>query len=49
MMHSRPSSSADEKLPAEYAKAETLGKSGNCKKYQKHCPFNVLDAFSKMF
>lgn len=44
----RPSSSADEKLPSEYTKAESYGKSGNCRKYEKHCGFNILDLFSKL-
>jgi hypothetical protein len=44
----RPSSSSEENLPPEYEKAESLGRSGDCRKYQKYCLFNVLDVFSKI-
>jgi hypothetical protein len=43
-----PSSSMDENLPPEYAKAEKFGLAGKCQKYAKKCSFSALDLISKI-
>ncbi|EAT39491.1 AAEL008711-PA [Aedes aegypti] len=41
-----PSHSKDEKLPAEFYRAEKLGANHDCGKYHKHCPKSLLDIIS---
>ncbi|XP_062555394.1 uncharacterized protein LOC134220365 [Armigeres subalbatus] len=41
-----PSHSIDENLPREFYKAEELGFYGDCSKYKKYCPRDVLDLIS---
>ncbi|XP_055912862.1 uncharacterized protein LOC129946635 [Eupeodes corollae] len=41
-----PSSSANENLPKKYYKAESNGVIGDCFKYDKNCPYSLLDIFS---
>ncbi|GAB0088583.1 uncharacterized protein DMENIID0001_030400 [Sergentomyia squamirostris] len=43
-----PSTSIREDLHPEYYKAEELGRSGECSKYKKYCPCNILDYISKV-
>lgn len=44
-----PSTSIDEDLPKEYAKAENLGQQKNCEKYERKCGISLLSMISKLF